>query len=282
MRCRTLVTIAAVVTALAGIPGRASGQYPYSMEILVNGMPLDELPARGTTYVEARRGCEYAVRLRNDSGERVAVALSVDGLNSIDARTTSPQGARKWILEPWQSITLDGWQTSDSTARRFVFTTEARSYGAWLGKTKNLGIISAAFFRERRHVYVPEPAPQPWLRDDCDTCGGADDKLRPGGRAANEAPAPPRSSAAEAEGSERQKKSDGLAATGIGREVGHHVTEVEFDAEDSPSAVLSIRYEYHDALVKLGVLPRYTPYDGLDRREHAHGFEGGYAPDPYR
>src|SRR6266581_609880 len=121
-----------------------------SMEILIGGTPLLEYAARGTNYVEAVKGREYSVRLRNRTGERVAIALSVDGLNSIDARTTSAADARKWILGPYETITLDGWQTSTTTARRFLFTTEERSYGAWLGRTQNLGLIAAAVFREKR------------------------------------------------------------------------------------------------------------------------------------
>ena len=49
---------------------------------------------------------------------------------------------------------------------------------------------------------------------------------------------------------------DELAATGIGRELQHNVRRVAFEAEAKPAAVLELRYEYHDALVRLGVLPR--------------------------
>ena len=60
--------------------------------------------------------------------------------------------------------------------------------------------------------------------------------------------------------------------------------QVLFEAEDSPVTVLEIRYEYREALVRLGVLPpdnRHT--DPLTRRESARGFEDpGFAPDPYR
>jgi hypothetical protein len=73
----------------------------YSMEILVDGRPLAVYTAGETTYVEALKGREYAVRLTNRTGDRVAVALAVDGLNSIEARPTSSQDARKWILAPW-------------------------------------------------------------------------------------------------------------------------------------------------------------------------------------
>ena len=73
----------------------------------------------------------------------------MDGLNSIDAKRTSARDSTKWVLGPHQTITLDGWQTDASTARRFYFTTEDESYGAWLGDTRNLGIVSAAVFREK-------------------------------------------------------------------------------------------------------------------------------------
>ena len=75
---------------------------------------------------------------------------------------------------------------------------------------------------------------------------------------------------------------DDLAATGIGREIDHRVRRVRFEAESSPAAVLEIRYEYHAALVRLGVLPRYARWeDPLDRRERARGFaDFDFAPSP--
>jgi hypothetical protein len=127
------------------------------LEILVDGVPLTEYHARGTIYVEARRGAEYSVRLHNVSDRRVAVALAVDGLNAIDAKSDSARRASKWVLDPWQTVTIDGWQTSSSSARRFYFTTEEDSYGAWLGRTANLGVIEAVVFREK--LRRPEPSP---------------------------------------------------------------------------------------------------------------------------
>src|SRR5262245_11835683 len=232
----------------------------YTMEILVDGRPLTLLAGSNSTYVEALKEREYSIRLTNRTGARVAAALSVDGLNVIDAKRTSAREARKWILDPWQSITLDGWQVSSSTARRFVFTTEEKSYGAWLGRTGDLGIVSAAFFRERpRPIAPPAPVEKERLR------------VLP----QSEAPeARQRDAAAEG------MKKDEYAATGIGRAVDHSVIEVEFDEEATPARVLTYRYEYRDALVRLGVLPDSRP---LARREHASGFtDTGFAPDPYR
>lgn len=262
----------APLLAISALPGRASEcRRPtpvsaYSMEVLVDGNPLAAYAKSGTTYVEALKGREYAVRLTNRTGERVAVALAVDGLNSIDARHTSSQDARKWILAPWETVTLSGWQTGSGTARRFVFTSEPKSYGAWLGRTSDLGVISAAFFREsrRRDEIATEPSvPQRQLERDA-----ADDS-------AGQAPR------AKALGEMKASAKDELAATGIGREVEHHVVRVDFDAEDVPASIVSVRYEYRDALVRLGVIPAAD--EELARRERAHGFaESGFAPDPFR
>ncbi len=238
---------------------------PFSMEVLVDGEPLQALRARGKTYIEAIEGSEYSIRLRNNTSRRVAIALSVDGLNTIDAKTTSAVAASKWILAPYQSITLDGWQTSASTARRFFFTTEESSYGAWLGRTSRLGVISAAVFRER------EPRPLPILHQ------GKEGTSRRG--AAAESPG-----AADLRSESTAEPDDDLAATGIGRRIGHDVRRVPFDHEPAPAAVMEVRYEYRDALVRLGVLPDRQPPcdDPIARRERAHGFEElEFAPDPY-
>jgi len=237
----------------------------YAMEVLVDGSPLAVHAAGGATYVEALKGREYAIRLTNRTGERVAVALAVDGLNSIDARHTSSKEARKWILAPWETVTLSGWQTGSGTARRFVFTSEEKSYGAWLGRTSDLGVISAAFFRERRPRadITPVPAlPQSLFE-------------RGAGNESDDAPR------AKARGEMKGAAKDELAATGIGREVEHRVVQVDFDEEDVPASTVSVRYEYRDALVRLGVIPAGDP--ALARRERARGFaESGFAPDPYR
>ena len=109
--------------------------YPtFEVEVLVDGQPLSEYSDRGRTYVAAVRGAEYELRLRNSSPDRVAVALSVDGLNTIDARQTSAWNASKWVIEPYQTITIGGWQMSSGRARRFYFTNERDSYAAKLGQ----------------------------------------------------------------------------------------------------------------------------------------------------
>ena len=231
-------------------PDRLTKTYTnFDLEVLVNGRPLTEYYARGRTYIEALQGAEYELRVRNGSSDRVAVALSVDGLNTIDARHTSAWNASKWVIEPYQTITISGWQMSSERARRFYFTNERDSYGAKLGQTANLGVISAVFFRERSRP-VPITPPHPVTRDKME------------------------SSEQSARGQSTPRPDDDYAATGIGRNVRHDVRWVDMDLESRAAREVTIRYEYYSALLKLGVVPR-DRYS-LQRREDSRGF----SPEP--
>ncbi|HEV7842703.1 MAG TPA: hypothetical protein VGO69_03360, partial [Pyrinomonadaceae bacterium] len=72
------------------------------------------------------------------------------------------------------------------------------------------------------------------------------------------------------------------AATGIGRNVRNDVRWVNMDLDSRPGGEINIRYEYRDALIRLGIMPRSYPYpDPLDRRERSNGFEDRrYSPEP--
>ena len=225
-----------------------------NVEILVGGSARQQYPHQGRWYIEALNGREYAIRLRNPYGVRVAVALSVDGLNTIDARQTSAADARKWVLDPYQTIVISGWQTSRAEARRFEFTTEERSYGQALGKTANFGVITAVFFRER----VPDMH-----------------TFQESVQAAPEASAKARSDAGA------PRPADEYAATGMGGRTDHPVVDVWLDLERAPAQTVNIRYEFRPQLVRLGILPpASTTGDRLDRRERARGFEPGFAAVP--
>ena len=254
------LTLAALAVALAPAQASAVESDLCEIQVLVEGRPLTEHRARGTTYIEALEGREYSILLVNRSGRRIAVALAVDGLNSIDAKTTTAERASKWVLGPYERLTIDGWQISADDARRFFFTTEDESYGAWLGKTANLGIIEAVVFREKVRP------PQRKLQE-----GDAAGKAGRSRESARAAPQPV-----------GEETADDLAATGIGRRVEHRVRRVQLDLEERPAARLSLRYEYRKQLVHLGVLPSLEQQDALERRERARGFdEFEFAPDPW-
>jgi hypothetical protein len=268
---RRFASLAVAGLALAAAPLVVVSASPAhrpagSVEILVDGVPQRQYAHAGRWYIEAHKGREYAIQLRNPYAVRVAVALAVDGINTIDGRHTTAAEARKWVLGPYETVTIRGWQTSRSEARRFEFTTEERSYAQALGQPANLGVISAVFFKERVHAVVS---------------GSPTDSARSRAPAEPPAPAAPAAEAAAAKGASRSS-GDEYAATGMGRRTGHAVTQVWLDLEDAPAHAVDLRYEFRPQLVRLGILPPEVTADPLQRRERAGGFERGFCPEPPR
>ena len=260
----------------------------FSVEVIIDGRPAMEYAAHGRRYIEALENAEYELRIHNPSGSRVAVALAVDGLNSIDARHTSAWDAHKWVIEPYGTIYVRGWQMNSERARRFYFTTERDSYAAKLGQASNLGLISAVFFRERRPITIlpVTPGPRPNENKEKDERSGW-----PSSSDTQGAPSSAPSSAGEASRNSAKQRSvspsyypppdDESAATGIGRSVPNGVQWIKMDLEPRPAGEVTIRYEYRSALVRLGIIPRdYPRPDVLNRRERAQGFEPKYCPEP--
>jgi hypothetical protein len=258
-------------------PGKAVVSYPerrydrFDIEVLVNGVPVEQYAARGRRYIEAINGAEYELRIHNSQPMRVAVALSVDGLNTINARHTSAWLASKWVIGPYQTINIKGWQVSSERARHFYFTTERDSYGAKLGQTANLGVISAVFFRELNPVSITVTPPPRRERPPYE--GDKDDR---GGASKESSAAAPKTKSAEAARS-YPIPDDESAATGIGRSVSHDVRWVQLDLDPHPAGEITLRYEFYDGLVRLGIMPRhYWRPDVTRRREDSRGF----SPEP--
>lgn len=267
LRTLSLYAVVIAISLSGALPAQALTETALSLEILVNGQPLRELAARNSTYVEAVKNAEYSLRLRNRTDRRMAVALAVDGLNTIDAKTGSASKASKWVLDPWETVTIEGWQIGPDAARRFFFTSEDKSYGAWLGKTSKLGVIEAVAYRE----YLPPPPPQPVLEREKKESGRSRSYDSAAPQAVGKsAPAP------------ADSLDDDMAATGIGRKIDNRVTRVNMRLDPRPAAHLRLRYEYREQLVQLGVLPSYDEEQALARRERALSFDDfDFAPDPW-
>jgi len=262
-------------------PALACTDNGLQVEILVNGTLLKEYPYGGVRYIEALQGREYVIRLSNHLDTRAAVALSVDGLNTIDAQHTTAYGAKKWVLEPYQSIDISGWQISGRRARSFYFTAEENSYAQKLGQRSNLGIISVVLFKEKALFReVTSGLPVETSRSEI---GSSPHALRD----ADSAGASPSPSASEARARSSAKLPavketyQEYAATGIGRQFKHEVNQIDMDLEPVPAATINFRYEFRTELVRLGVLPYTALRNTLERRQQAKGFDdSGFCPSP--
>ncbi len=275
-RVVSLLLSATASAAIASAHPRAVSRTPStlvsaSIEIDGEGAPLYRAPdGSDRFYVEAREGRRYAVTLANLSAERLAVVLTVDGLNAISGKRDEGRG-RMYVLDPWQRTTVRGWRTSLEDVREFTFVDERVSYAARSGlANRKMGWIELAVYRQRGAVA---------LRSLEQAHGDADTEAAEARR-----PEPP----AEAETRRRAESEKAPApmaggarsypGTGWGRRAHDPAMLVHFEPEPQPSETVTLRYEYRSALVALGVLPRHTAReDRLAQRDRA---EAGFAQPP--
>ena len=127
--------------------------YGFRVEIVndTEGVKPETLK-NGRPFVTASPGERYSIRLYNPLPVRVAVNLTVDGLNSITGKPSGITDGSKWMIDPYSSVTIPGWQVSGGEARRFFFTDKPKSYAKWRGDvmekdlSANCGVIGAAYF----------------------------------------------------------------------------------------------------------------------------------------
>jgi hypothetical protein len=244
----------------------------FNVEVLVAGRPLVPDRIGDRRSVRAVEGADYELRITNPLPVCVAAALSVDGLNTIDARRTGDWDASKWLIRPHQTITVGGWQVGSERARRFYFTTERDSYAAKLGRPADFGVIRAVFFRERRPAAEITPRPSEPSR------------VRREGETATEALAsPPADGSRERRGPDRRLWcEEDRAATGMGRTEPHEVCIVAVGLERQPVAEVDIRYAYHPVWHRPEPWPLVAPAPvAPSRRDSATGIEGHrFCPEP--
>ncbi|HVI96523.1 MAG TPA: hypothetical protein VM753_21065 [Anaeromyxobacter sp.] len=214
---------------------------PYAVDLVDGaGAPLPTFEHKGRTFVLGALGARYAVRVRNGSGERVEVVVSVDGRDVVDGRPSRLE-KHGYILQPYGSIAIDGFRLSDAAVAAFRFASVPRSYAARMGDARDVGVIGVAIF--------PERAPE--LAYDAERLRGAD--AAPSPRAGAQPGAPAASAAPE-----RRAERRGLG-TEFGEERTSPVERVSFErARPRPDAVLTLRYDDRPGLLALGI-----PVDGL-------------------
>lgn len=76
-------------------------------------------------------GRPYRIQLRNLTSGYIGVVLAVDGLNTNgNAPVAGDVSDRKWILRPFQTVAISGWQVSSEEALQFEFATPSQSHSA--------------------------------------------------------------------------------------------------------------------------------------------------------
>jgi len=113
-----------------------------------NGSKMTQFYQNGRTYIEARDKSNFKIRLQNTTSDRIKVILSVDGLNIISGNRATPN-SEGYLINRFETITIDGWRISSQELRKFFFTTKKNSYNAKTGNdTSNIGVIGMLAYRE--------------------------------------------------------------------------------------------------------------------------------------
>ncbi len=265
-RRHVLLGLLALTAALL-VPNPAEARRPWqprrepvSVQV-VDGMgrSLRTFRHHGQTFVLGSMGQRYAVRIANNTGERLEVVLSVDGRDAVHGRRSQLMRDRGYVLSPRGNLTIEGFRTSMDSVAAFRFSDPSESFAGEMGDSMmSLGIIQVVVFRER--------PPEAVLAEPSDDMRAAPRrpaaKRRPSSSAAGET--------RSVEGSRRKDRASRPSQLGTerGEERMSRVTRVTFErAQGGAAQVVSLRYDSAAGLEARGIrlAPMMRPMKPLSR-----------------
>lgn len=124
-------------------------QNNVELTVLVGNHPIPSVTKDGKTYVEARFGTEYSLKIRNNNYYRIEAVVSVDGVDVISGKPATHE-ARGYIVDAYKTIEIKGFRSDMNTVGAFKFTKKKKAYAKQAtGTTQNVGVIAVACFAER-------------------------------------------------------------------------------------------------------------------------------------
>jgi len=251
-----------------------------SLEVLgADGAPLPSFERRGQTYVMGEYGARYTLRVVNRTAGRVEAVVTVDGRDVVNGALGSYSN-RGYVLDPYESVNIEGFRRSESEVATFRFTTPGDSYAGRVGSAANVGVIGLAAFTERprpqpRPARVAEEAPAARLEAVEAEASAAPASAAPAGAALDGLGAGPAPEARAKAGARAPSPQSDLG-TRYGEARASQVEEVVFRrASDSPALVRAVQYDSEEGLRRRGVLPPPPP-----EGPSAFPNERRYAPPP--
>ncbi len=239
----------------APLPGEIIIEIVSDTGSVFRTIPYQTFRSNGTRvdkdYLEARKGENYGIVIRNNTPERVGAVIAVDGRNIISGkRSDLGNSETMYIVNGYDSARYDGWRTGQDQVHRFYFTEPADSYSlGTFADSSAMGVIAVAIYREKERskpLYDPNKS-----------------ELAPA--------APPSTGSAARNGT---MLADESAGTGFGDAQYSPVVKVEFGPERAPARKILVKYEWRDVLCRKGLL-RCGQATGNRLWD-----EDGYAPFP--
>ena len=270
------------------------------------GATLPTFRHRGRFYVLGNEGARYSVRITNPTARRVEAVISIDGLDAVDGRTADFVNKRGYVVQPYGTLTVDGFRVSLEDVATFRFSNVPNSYAGRKGQARNVGVVGVAIFSERveQPVYVPQPYQPDYDDEYRGPRGGAADRAEEAPAAAPNRPAPPPSPAGERASKAPSTSVEGGGGycrgcevqptptphrPGLGTEFGERrgsrVSYTSFVRanQSRPDFVVEMRYNDQDGLIALGIPLRHhrVNENEIHLRETANPFpHSGYSAPP--
>ncbi len=162
LRLLPLLVLSASLLACAGKTshdrgGAAPAAAPIAgqpITVTLEAPGVGALPAAlfgGALYYAGQDGQQYAIRIANNTAQRVEVVLTVDGRDVVSGALGDYRKQRGYIIEPFGQIVVDGFRQSLDQVAAFRFSGLADSYSALQGTPQHAGVIGLAVFEERAH-----------------------------------------------------------------------------------------------------------------------------------
>jgi hypothetical protein len=214
-------------------------------------------------YFQAFQGRNYSLVIRNTTGRRVGVLIAVDGLNVVNGqRSALDRHEPMYVLGPWETAEIQGWRSSMSNVRKFVFVDEERSYAERTGQANgDMGWIRVLAYREVQR----QPLWGNWSRPR-EIRGDERSQLDQNGEESDGGAAPiPGMKSAPAPDSKRSMSSQGYArdesapGTGWGDREYDPVQQTSFEPMAWAADKIALRYEYASGLRALGIIISRRP-----------------------
>lgn len=123
----------------------------YAVDIIVNGNPCKKYTHEGRTYIEAKIGTEYEIKIHNSGFNRLLAVSSVDSLNVLTGEPASTEDSG-YVINAYDSLRIKGFRYSDNNVAAFKFSSKEDSYAKSTGNGQNVGVIGVHLFGENVHL----------------------------------------------------------------------------------------------------------------------------------
>lgn len=297
---RLLLILFAFATTACAAQARVASTGGYSVQLVDEwGGSLPSYAHRGSTYVLGSYGTRYQVRVTNHTGQRIEAVVTVDGRDVVSGDAGDYRNQRGYLIDPWGTITVDGFRQNLATVAAFRFTSPGDSYSARRGTPQNVGVVGVAVFQEQpqpvaRPLAVP-PSPPMWGwggdRDDAPDYEEGEARAEASAQKSGGVGSGPAAEAAPADSmagtgrtASAPARSKRATRNNIGTQYGesHHsaVVEVPFVRRNgsAPDQVLALYYDDANGLQARGIPVFGRPY--AQHGPQPFPAEGRFAPPP--